>query len=155
MTSTPPSSWAPDAGPVNPMQPGQTNGQRQRRDGPGCVAALVLAGVLVFIAVMTTVIVTIGIWPGEMKLTAGWLCPDDQTDAYVVTDTYQSPNGSGSNTDFTMYCMGDRGQITNVGFFKPAGLLTLAHGALFVALVLVILIFRRLRATTLGDPAIS
>lgn len=153
MTTSPPSNWLPDAAPIQTGEPGHVTGQSQGRRGLGCVAVLVLLGVLVFAAVMTTVAVTIGIWPGEMTLTSGWLCPDDQTDAFVVTDTFQTHEGT--STNFTMYCMGDRGQITNVGFFRPAAILTLFHGALFVGLALLVLILRRLRSTTLGDPGLT
>lgn len=106
----------------------------QRPGAGGCLLGL---GVLLFAAVMTTVIVTIGIWPGEAKLVAPLLCPDDQPDAFVVSDTYSVQPGE-TTTNFSLYCMGERGQHTEIGFFVPFVLLTVLHGALILALVAVL-----------------
>lgn len=106
----------------------------QRPSTGGCLIGL---GVLAFAAVMTTCILTIGIWPGEAKLTAPLLCPDDQPDAFVVADTYSVRPGE-TSTNFTLYCMGERGQHTEVGFFVPFVLLTLLHGAIILGLVLLL-----------------
>ena len=103
----------------------------QRPSAGGCLVGL---GVLAFAAVMTTVILAVGIWPGEAKLTAPLLCPDDQPDAFVVSDTYSVQPGE-TTTNFTLYCMGERGQHTEVGFFVPFLLLTVLHGAIILALV--------------------
>jgi hypothetical protein len=104
---------------------------------PGAGGCLIGLGVLAFAAVMTTVILAIGIWPGEAKLVAPLLCPDDQPDAFVVSDTYSVQPGETSTT-FTLYCMGERGQHTEVGFFVPFMLLTVLHAAIYVALVLLL-----------------
>jgi hypothetical protein len=103
----------------------------QRPSTGGC---LIGVGVLAFAAVMTTCILTIGIWPGEAKLTAPLLCPDDRPDAFVVADTYSVRPGE-TSTNFTLYCMGPRGETTEVGFFVPFLLLTLLHGAIILGLV--------------------
>jgi len=112
-----------------------TGAAESRRPGAG--GCLIGLGVLAFAAVMTTVILAIGIWPGEAKLVAPLLCPDDQPDAFVVSDTYSVQPGETSTT-FTLYCMGERGQHTEVGFFVPFMLLTVLHGAIYVALVLLL-----------------
>jgi hypothetical protein len=104
---------------------------------PGAVGCLVGLGVLAFAAVMTTIILAVGIWPGEAKLVAPLLCPDGQPDAFVVTDTYSVRPGETSTT-FTLYCMGPRGDTTELGFFVPFLLLTLLHGAIIVGLVLLL-----------------
>jgi hypothetical protein len=99
------------------------------------VAVVAAVGVLLFMAVMTTVTLTIGIWPGEMKLTAPLLCQDSMPDAFVVSDTYSSRPGE-TSTNYTMYCMSERGDVEDVGWFRPLVILTLAHGALILALLL-------------------
>jgi hypothetical protein len=90
--------------------------------------------VFAFVSVMTTVIVTVGIWPGEAKLLAPVLCPDDQPDAFVVADTTSVRPGE-TSTNFTLYCMGDQGQHTDQGFGIPFLLLTVAHAALWAAVI--------------------
>jgi hypothetical protein len=102
---------------------------------PGCGARLLLLGVLTFVGVIFTVIVTIGIWPGEAKLTAPLFCPDDKPDVYVVTDSYSVRPGE-TSYNFTLYCMGPRGEIANQGFFQPFVVLALAHTALIAVVVI-------------------
>lgn len=111
-----------------------TTPARPRASRAGCLVGL---GGLAFAAVMTTVIVTIGIWPGEAKLVAPLLCPDDQPDAFVVADTYSVRPGE-TTTNFTLYCMGDQGQHTDLGFFAPFALLTVLHGLLWLVLFVVL-----------------
>lgn len=99
---------------------------------PGCATVLVTLGILAFVATMLTIIVCIAIWPGEAKLTAPLLCPGDKPDAFVVADTYSSRPGE-TSTNFTLYCMGPRGDVVDEGFFRPFVLLTLFHAALLIA----------------------
>lgn len=103
---------------------------------PGATPLGCLAGVAIFafVSVMTTVIVTVGIWPGEAKLLAPLLCPDDQPDAFVVADTTSVRPGE-TSTNFTLYCMGAEGQNTDLGFGIPFLLLTVAHAALWAAVI--------------------
>jgi hypothetical protein len=121
----------------------------------GCVVGpVVLLAVLAFTATMVTVIVAVGIWPGEAKLTAPILCPEDRPDAYVVADTYQVQPGETSTT-FTMYCLGPRGETTDVGFFRPMALLTAFHALLLVGLGLLFTaprLLRRRRSRPGGPP---
>lgn len=91
---------------------------------------------LLFAAVMITIIVAIAIWPGEAKLTAPLLCPDDRTEAVVVRDE-SNPRPGETVINFTLYCVGERGEATDVGFIKPFGLLVLFHLLLLLPLVLV------------------
>lgn len=118
----------------------------------GCTGPVVLLAVLAFAAVMTTVIVAVGIWPGEAKLTAPIFCPDDRADAFVVADTYSVRPGETSTT-FTMYCVGPRGETTDVGFFGPMAVLTGFHAAIIVGLVLVLTALSRLRKRGRADRA--
>lgn len=109
-----------------------------RARGPkrgGClVSGLITLGIALFVASMMTVIIAVAIWPGEAKLTAPLLCPDDQPDAFVVADTTQVQPGE-STTNFTMYCMGERGDVTDRGFALPFAVLTAFHLGLLVLLV--------------------
>lgn len=110
----------------------------------GCVAVLVALGALAFVAVMITVIVTVGIWPGEAKLTAPLFCPDDKPDVFVVADSYSTSPGE-TSYNFGLYCMGPRGEIANKGFFGPFVVLTLAHAALVVGLLVLVIVVLRIR----------
>lgn len=90
---------------------------------------------LAFAAMMITTIVAVGIWPGEAKLTAPLFCDEDHPDAFVVSDTYTS--GGETTTNFTMYCVGPRGQARDVGFFGPFGALVVLHGLLLLVVLVV------------------
>lgn len=110
----------------------------------GCLVGL---GILAFAAVMTTIIVTVGIWPGEAKLVAPILCPDDRPDPFVVADSHQVSPGE-TSYNFTLYCMGPRGEHTDVGFFRPMLLLTVLHAvivATLITLVTVVIVVRHRR----------
>ena len=111
--------------------------QERGRKGAGQVgSALALLGVFLFVSTMTTVIVTIGIWPGEAKLTAPLFCDEEHPDPFVVSDTYNPAPGE-TVTNFTMYCVGPRGQTRDVGFFGPFVALSVAHGLLWLGVLAV------------------
>lgn len=124
-----------------------------RARGPkkgGCVVSGLLSlGMLLFAASMVTVIVAVAIWPGEAKLTAPLLCPDDQPDAFVVADTTQVQPGE-TSTSFTLYCMGERGDTTDLGFAIPFALLTALHLVLIVLLLVVLGLIGGLRRRARG-----
>ena len=111
-------------------------GPRNRFPRGGCLGAI---GVLVFVSFLLTVILTVAIWPGEMKLTAPLLCPDDKADAYVVVDSV-SPTPGETAYNFTLYCMGPRGDVFDAGSLRPVLLLMLGHTVLIVAAVVLILL---------------
>lgn len=112
----------------------------------GCLGGLLVLGVLAFVSVMITTIVAVAIWPGEAKLTAPLFCPDDKPDAFVVEDSYSVRPGE-TSYEFTLYCMGPRGEATDAGFFRPLAVLTLGHAVLVVGLVAAsVLLVRRRRA---------
>lgn len=85
-------------------------------------------------AVLTLTAVSMVIWPGEAKLLAPLFCDDAQPDAFVVADHY-SPQPGETSTDFTMYCMGPRGDHTDVGWLKPFLGISVLNG-IVLALVL-------------------
>ncbi len=93
------------------------------RSKRGCAVGVV---VLLFASSMITILLGVAIWPGEAKLTAPFLCPDGQPDAFVVTDTYNVQPGE-TTTNFTLYCVGPDGDSTDVGFGIPMLLLMAGH----------------------------
>jgi hypothetical protein len=95
----------------------------------GCIGFGIRAGILVFCGVMLTVLLVVGIWPGELKLTAPFLCPEDKADAYVVVDRHQVSPGK-TAYDFSLYCLGPRGSFKNVGFGAPFFTLSGFHAVL-------------------------
>ena len=96
------------------------------------VLGALLAWVVASIVTASLVMV---IWPGSFKLFAPVLCPDGQRDAYVVS--YSTQTSDGSSTNFTLFCMGEGGQFTEVGSWPPLALLTAAIAAGWALLVLV------------------
>jgi hypothetical protein len=90
--------------------------------------------------------------PGLLRTTAPVLCPDDQPDASIVE--YYGSNSEGSTTSWTLVCMGPRGDITEVGSWRP---LAVFLGGFWLLLELLVLppqllgaLRRRRRA--LGGP---
>ncbi|HEY8545721.1 MAG TPA: hypothetical protein VIL36_11760 [Acidimicrobiales bacterium] len=118
-----------------------------------CLGVGALVGILLFSASMLTCIVTIGIWPGEAKLTAPLFCPDDKPDPYVVVDSYSRAPGE-TSYNFSLYCMGSRGEVEEVGFLWPCVVLTAAHGALILVIVGFFVVRGRLRRArrAVGEP---
>jgi hypothetical protein len=98
----------------------------------GCIGFGILAGILVFCGVMLTLLLAVAIWPGELKLTAPFLCPDDKTDAYVVVDRHRVSPGE-TAYDFSLYCLGPQGNFEDVGFGAPFIILSVFHtGLIFI-----------------------
>ena len=95
---------------------------------------VVVVGVALGLAVGLLVVMSLGlvVYPGALKLTAPVLCPDDQPDAFVVRTTVE--DSEGTSTSFTLFCMGERGQFTEVGTWQPLLLLFAGSYALLVML---------------------
>jgi hypothetical protein len=118
----------------------------------GGVVALLLA--FAFIGVVGSCLITIGIWPGQLKLLAPVICSDEQPDAFVVSDTY-SPQPGETVTNFSLYCMGERGDATDHGFAKPFLMISVVNGvAIFALLTLIGLLIGagRRRRRHAADP---
>ncbi len=104
-----------------------------------------MLGALGFVAFMTTVLLTVTVRPGEAKLTAPLFCGDDTPDPFVVVDSHSVQPGE-TSYNFSLYCMGPRGQTEEVGFLRPSLVLTAGHATLIALLVAVVLIAARRRA---------
>lgn len=129
-----------------------TSPVRSRSVRGGCLGILVLFAIVAFVAFMMTIIVTVAIWPGEAKLTAPLFCTDDKPNAFVVVDSYSVQPGE-TSYNFSLYCMGSRGQVDEIGFFWPTAVLTIGHAAIIVGLVVILIpIGLRRRATRVIPP---
>lgn len=112
----------------------------------GSLVLIVIGGLLLSCAL------TIGIWPGEVKLVAPLFCTDAQPDAFVVADTY-SPQPGETVTNFSLYCMGPRGDATDHGFLWPFTATAMLNGMILLLLVTVPDGLRRLRGgRDVGGP---
>jgi hypothetical protein len=109
----------------------------------GLLVVLTVGGLL-FAGVMTTIVISMAIWPGEAKLTAPVLCDPARPDPVVVRDTYSYRPGETSMT-FTLYCVGPRGDYDEIGVFRPFLVLTAAHTTLIALAVVLFVIWARLR----------
>ncbi|MGW5453930.1 hypothetical protein [Nocardia sp. NPDC003979] len=85
-------------------------------------------------AAFLTLALTVGVWPGEAKLTAPLFCSAPATDPLVVADKFY--DGEGTSINYTLYCVGARGELTDEGFALP--LLTLFAGHLAILAVIVL-----------------
>ena len=101
-----------------------------------------------FIAVMLMVA-----YPNALKLAAPSLCPDDKPDAFVVRYDVQTSDGTGTN--FTLFCMSERGEIEEIGTWEPLLILFVLVAALVYGLLILfwlIGIVRRLARGRTGPP---
>ena len=121
----------------------KTNG---RRGLSGVFIGMLGVSIVVVVGgLLVSTILTIGIWPGQVKLVAPFFCTDAQPDAFVDADTY-NPRPGETVTNFSLYCMGPRGDATDHGFMKPFLLTAILNGiVLTVLLGLTALAFRRRR----------
>lgn len=98
----------------------------------GKLVAFVVA--FLFLGLVGSCLITIAIWPGEVKLVAPLFCTDAQPDAFVVADTY-NPRPGETVTNFTLYCMGPRGDSTDHGFMYPFLAVSVLNGLVLTTLV--------------------
>ena len=103
----------------------------------GGVLALLFA--FAFVGVIGSCLITIGIWPGQVKLLAPVFCSDAQPDAFVVSDTY-NPHPGETVTNYTLYCMGERGDSTDHGFMRPFLLISVVNGVAIFAIGFVLVV---------------
>lgn len=120
----------------------------RRRARWGCLVPGVLFGlvmVLPFVAVLAVV------WPGVLKLTAPLVCAEGFDDTVVARDTYQVQPGE-SSTTFTLYCMNDRGEVSDEGSLKPMALVAAAVAVIAVAAGAVVLLVLTVRSRIRRPP---
>ncbi|QLY28671.1 hypothetical protein H0264_25475 [Nocardia huaxiensis] len=84
-------------------------------------------------AALFSTVVPVAIWPGEAKLTAPLFC-ESGTEPMVVSDTFH--DSEGTSTNYTLYCVGEHGSLTNEGFALPMLVLFIAHVLILTALIL-------------------
>ncbi|WP_405494074.1 hypothetical protein [Nocardia sp. NBC_00511] len=94
---------------------------------------LVTAVSTVGAAGLLSTIVPVAIWPGEAKLTAPLFCSPPTTQPMVVSDTFH--DSEGTSTNYTLYCVGDRGTLTDEGYALPMLVLFAAHVLILTVLV--------------------
>ncbi|MGY1943593.1 hypothetical protein [Nocardia asiatica] len=83
---------------------------------------------------MFSTVVPISIWPGEAKLTAPLFCSEPYREPVVVSDTFH--DSEGTSVDYTLYCVSDRGAVTDEGFLLPFLVVMAVHIAIVTAVVL-------------------
>ena len=83
-----------------------------------------------FIGVMVMVA-----YPNSLRVGA-FLCPDDKPDAFVVRYSVTTSDGTGTN--WTLYCMSERGETEEVGTWLP---MLVVCGIAVATLYVVILLF--------------
>lgn len=105
---------------------------------PRLLVTAVSAGVS---AGLLTTVIPVAIWPGEAKLTAPLFCSPPTTEPMVVSDTFQDSDGT--STNYTLYCVGSRGDLTDEGFALPMLVLFTAHFLILTVLLLLAGLTRR------------
>ncbi|MBL1077216.1 hypothetical protein JK358_22715 [Nocardia sp. 2] len=88
-------------------------------------------------------IVPVAVWPGEAKLTAPLFCPPGTVEPMVVSDTWH--DSEGTSTNYTLYCVGEHGTLTNEGFALPMLVLFTAHVLVITGIVLLAALISRAR----------
>ncbi|MFC8381113.1 hypothetical protein [Nocardia sp. NPDC057272] len=115
---------------------------------------LISAVSLACAAAFLTILIAVAIWPGEAKLTAPLFCSPPATEPVVVSDTFH--DSEGTSTNFTLYCVSDRGFLTDEGFALPVLALFVAHLLILIALfVLAALISRIGQRTERSDGQVE
>lgn len=114
------------------------------------VLRLLLGQAVIALLALVLMFVVLSPWPGAMKLTGGLLCPDGQPEA-VVVEAYQQRHGSGTATRASLFCMGPRGDVTEVGSWIPLGVLLLLTWLALQALVLPLLVLSAVRRRRRSD----
>ncbi|GAB2660246.1 hypothetical protein [Nocardia goodfellowii] len=94
-------------------------------------------------------IIPVAIWPGEAKLTAPLFCSAPATEPIVVSDTFH--DSEGTSTNYTLYCVDERGALTNEGFALPMLALFTAHVLILTTLILLATLVGRARARQPSD----
>ncbi|PXX70979.1 hypothetical protein DFR70_101400 [Nocardia tenerifensis] len=108
-----------------------------------------LAAIVMGTAILGFVL-PVAIWPGEARLTAPLFCSAPYTEPIVVSDTVH--DSEGQSTNFSMYCVGERGQYTEEGFLLPWLALWALHSAIVIGVVIVVRAWGRWRPDRPTEP---
>ncbi|MEU7144277.1 hypothetical protein ABZ942_32870 [Nocardia sp. NPDC046473] len=111
---------------------------------------LATLAVILFSTALLGTVLPVAIWPGEAKLTAPLFCEAPYTEPIVVSDTFS--DAEGQSTNYSMYCVGDRGQYTEVGFLRPWLALWALHSAIVITLVILVGLWGRWRHPRATEP---
>ncbi|MEV6658321.1 hypothetical protein [Nocardia fluminea] len=103
---------------------------------------LICAVSLACAAAFVTIFIAVAVWPGEAKLTAPLFCSPPATEPVVVSDTFH--DSEGTSTNYTLYCVSDRGVLTDEGYARPVLALFVAHLLILTALFLLAALLGRL-----------
>ncbi|MFF3225917.1 hypothetical protein ACFYV7_24180 [Nocardia suismassiliense] len=109
-----------------------------------------LAAILCFTGILGCLL-PIAIWPGEAKLTAPLFCDAPYTEPIVVSDTFH--DSEGRSTNYSLYCVGERGEYTEVGFLRPWLALWALHTVIVIILVMMGRAWRWWRPAKPAEPA--
>jgi hypothetical protein len=86
-------------------------------------------------------------YPSSMKV-ASFLCPEDKPDTFIVH--YSVTTSDGTGTSFTLYCMSERGEIREIGTWRPMMVVCGITVAVTYALVLALFLWGLVKR--LGRP---
>ena len=105
--------------------------------------------------VLLAVVALSPLLPAALELTGPVACPDGQPDTIVTTALVESddPTGGGvrsTGAGVSLFCMGERGDATEVGLVQPIGVLAGGTVLAVVALVLLWWGLRRAARRLLG-----
>ncbi|WP_433227879.1 hypothetical protein [Actinomadura formosensis] len=106
-------------------------------------AAQILSVLVVcaFASAMLTLLSTV-IAPGQVRWTAHSLCDAPYTDPFIVA--YRAGRGG---TNYTMYCVGERGEHQDVGWMNPYLIMWAVYFLVITPITGLALLLRRLSTT--------
>ncbi|MEV0852179.1 hypothetical protein [Nocardia fluminea] len=107
---------------------------------------LICAVSLACAAAFLTILIAVAVWPGEAKLTAPLFCSAPTTEPVVVSDTFH--DSEGTSTNYTLYCVSDRGVLTDEGYALPVLALFVVHLLILTVLFLLAALIGRLGQRT-------
>ncbi|MCQ4118609.1 hypothetical protein [Rhodococcus tibetensis] len=110
------------------------------------VTRALIWGICITISVVFLTLISSVIWPGQVVYLAPLLCEQPEYEGIVVSDTYAT--GDGRSTNFTLYCVGDRGQTTDNGWLQPFLLMWAAYLTVVTIVTLFVLIWRKGRSVS-------
>jgi hypothetical protein len=105
----------------------------------GAGAALGFVFAVSMLSILTSVI-----WPGQAELLGPIFCDDARPDAFVVSDTYSSGPGE-TSTNFTLYCVGPRGDHRDIGWLWPFVGICIMNAVVLALLIGAFMLRSRLR----------